>query len=340
MWPREGSPYLARTGVLRRRLLRLLRAREGPSRLLNLRAVATRIEYWLAASPLEASLLQYELAKRHFPDSYLTLLKLRMPPYVRVILSNAFPRTQVTSRLGSGRSCYYGPFRTRAAAEAFEAQALDLFQVRRCPEDLEPSPDHPGCIYGEMNLCLRPCQQVVSAAEYATEVNRLTEFLGTGGRSLVDTIEKARDRLSEEMNFEEAARQHKRLEKVQQVLKLRDELACDLDHLTGTAVATSLEPNAVELWLVIAGAWQTPHRLTFELAEGKPVSIDRKLREFFGSVRPTRISQASRQEHAALLARWYYSTWRVGEWVPFSDLENPPYRKLVNAIHRVARPTG
>ena len=68
-------------------------------------------------------------------------------------------------------------------------------------------------------MCLRPCQEVVGPAEYRAEVDRVLEFLRTDGRSLVDAIQGSRDRLSEEMMFEEAARQHKRLEKVQEVLK-------------------------------------------------------------------------------------------------------------------------
>ena len=90
-------------------------------------------------------------------------------------------------------------------------------------------PTHPGCIYGEMAMCLRPCQQVVGPAEYRNEVARVAEFLRTDGRSLLESIGHSRDRLSEEMMFEDAARQHKRYEKVQDVLRLRDELARDID---------------------------------------------------------------------------------------------------------------
>ena len=75
---------------------------------------------------------------------YERLVKLRMPAYVKLILSNEFPRTQVTTRLAAGPALYYGPFRTRAAAELFENQFLDLFQIRRCQENLEPSPQHRG----------------------------------------------------------------------------------------------------------------------------------------------------------------------------------------------------
>ncbi len=337
VWPREGAPYLGRTNVLRRRLLRLLGERAQPSRMLNLRSVAARIEYWRTASALEASLVQYGLARLHFPDTYLDLLKLRMPPYVKVLLANEFPRTQVTARQGGSRGFAYGPFRSRAAAEQFEAQFLDLFQIRRCQEDLVPSPAHPGCIYGEMNMCLRPCQQVVSVEEYRSEVERVLEFLATNGRSLVESIEKARDRLSEELNFEEAARQHKRMEKVQQVLKLRDDLVRDIDSLHGAAIVPSVETGAVALWFVAGGCWQEPRTLTFEVEEGKPVSLDRKLRDLVAGIEPRRRPAAERQEHAALLARWYYSSWRAGEWVQFDSLADVPYRKLVNAIHRVAK---
>ncbi len=338
IWPREGAPYLGRTGVLRRRLKRLLGDRPGPSRWLNLRPVASRIEYWLAGSALETRLVFYELARRHFPDTYLELAKLRMPPYVKLILSNAFPRTQVTARLAGGRALYCGPFRNRAAAEQFEAATLELFQIRRCQEDLSPSLDHPGCIYGEMNKCLRPCQLAVSVEEYRGEVDRAAAFLRTEGRSLIEPLEAARERLSDELRFEDAAREHARIEKVQEVLRLRDSLAEDIDQLCGVAVAPSAEPGAVELWFVVAGCWQPPVRFGFEVVEGKAVSMDHRLREIVAAIDPRRPGIEERQEHLALLARWYYSTWRDGEWLPFPDLARVPYRKLVNAISRVAAP--
>ena len=59
--PREGEPYLAKTALLRRRLLRLLKEREKPSRLLNLRDTVARVECWITASALESSLRLYEL---------------------------------------------------------------------------------------------------------------------------------------------------------------------------------------------------------------------------------------------------------------------------------------
>jgi hypothetical protein len=327
----DRSAYLAKTSMLRRRLLRILKPADGLRRSLNLRDVVTRVEYWLTASRFESMLLHYALAKRHYPDDYLRLVKLRMPAYVKLILANEFPRSQVTTRLSGGAGLYYGPFRTRAAAELFENQFLDLFQMRRCQENLEPSPQHPGCIYGEMNMCLRPCQQVVSPEEYMGEVQRVREFLSGDGLTLLNVTSAARERLSQEMNFEEAARQHKRLESIQAVLALRDDLVCDIDRLYGVAVAPAAAPDSVLLWFACQGSWQAP--LEFPLTSN--VSLDQRLRELVASLEPVLAPLAEKQEHLALLARWHYSTWSDGEWIGFHDLAQTPYRKLVRAISRV-----
>ena len=337
LWPAQGQPYLSKTGLLRRRLLRLLKERERPSRLLNLRHTVASIEYRLTGSAFESTLVFYEQARTHFPRTYLELMKLRMPPYVRLVLNNPFPRSHITTHLTRSAGLYFGPFRTRASAERFESQCLDLFQVRRCQEDLVPAPGHPGCIYGEMALCLRPCQQVVGESEYAGEVARVVEFLRTDGRSLLETLAHSRDTLSRDMLFEEAARQHKRYEKVQEVLRLRDELARELESLHGVAITPSLAPDAVELWFLRDGCWCDPVRFGFEVHEGKPVSLDRQLRETLATVAPQKLTIRERQEYLALLARWYYSSWREGEWLPFDSYKEIPYRKFVNAISRVAR---
>ena len=327
----DRSAYLAKTSMLRRRLVRILRASESPRHALNLRGVATRVEYWLTGSRFESMLLHYALARRDFPEDYLRLIKLRMPAYVKLVLANEFPRTQVTTRLSAGRAIYYGPFRARAGAEWFENQFLDLFQIRRCQENLEPSPQHPGCIYGEMNRCLRPCQMAVSREEYMSEVRRVEEFLTGDGAGILSSTTAARDRLSQELNFEEAARQHQRLERIEEVLVHRDDLVGDIDRLYGVAAAPATSVDGVLLWFFCQGVWQAP----LEFSLGSNVSLDRRLRELIATLRPVTAPLGEKQEHLALLARWHYSSWSDGEWIGFRGLEEVPYRKLVRAISRV-----
>ena len=322
----DQSVYLARTSVLGRRLRRVLK-------LWNLAQVATAIEYWPTHSRLEAVLYHYYAARRLYGDDYQRRIKLRSPAYVRLLLGNRFPRLQVSSRLAGGRALYYGPFRTRAAAETFETACLDLFQLRRCQEDLLPSPDHPGCVYGEMNLCLRPCQQVCSEEEYASEAARVADFLHTGGAALLRSARSARDRLSEEMNFEEAARQHRRVENIESTLALRGELARELSHLHGVAILPG-EGESVKLWFMVDGWWQTPRELRF-LEAGLPV--DTQLKQATTSLSPVEGTLVERQEHLAILAGWRFSSWTDGEWLPFDGFDSIPYRRFANAVARVQK---
>jgi excinuclease UvrABC nuclease subunit len=339
VWPRpddaKARPYLSKTSFLRRRLRRLLGEEGGVSRRLNLREIAGRVEYQTTASKLEASLLFYEMARSHFPDEYERMVRLRPLPFVKVLLANEFPRTTITARLSASGAFHFGPFRTRASAERFEQEVLDLFQVRRCQEDLLPSPEHPGCIYGEMMRCLRPCQKVVGVEEYRSEVDRLVEFLASNGDSQLHSIASARDHFSEEMRFEDARRQHERYQRVEQVLRLRDDLATGLDRLCGVAVLPSADPATVALRFLLQGVWlpESPFRL---LQGGDMVPMDRRLRDMASVLSVPRVSLRERQEHIALLARWYCSSWRDGEWIPFPALDEMPYRRVVRAISHVA----
>ncbi len=117
LWAAEGLPYLARTALLRRRLKRLISERDRVSRVLNLRGVVDRIEYWITGSQLEAALIHLELAQRYFPDDWPRITRLRPPVMVRMTLDNPFPRTLVTAKLGKG--LFYGPFTSARGGGAF-----------------------------------------------------------------------------------------------------------------------------------------------------------------------------------------------------------------------------
>lgn len=330
LWPQaKGKPFLARTNVLRRRLIRMV-ITDG--------IAAPRVEYQLTGSRLEGQMLVWELARRFLGSDYRSEIRLRLPAWVKLILSNTFPRTQITHRIGRAPAVYFGPFRSRASAVHFEAGFLDLFQLRRCQDDLAPFPEHPGCIYGEMGKCLRPCQQAVGVEEYRGEVERVAEFLRTSGRSLAGPAESSRDRLSADMDFESAAMMHQRCQRIAEVVSLRDEMCGELGSLNAVIVLPSAEANAVEVAWLRRGYWRGMSRLSFLMADGTPISLDARLRELAATVdNSTPVGAIERLERLAVLARWRYSDWCDGEMFLFEDDGKIPWRKVVNAVSRIAQ---
>jgi hypothetical protein len=61
--------------------------------------------------------------------------------------------------------------------------------------------------------------------------------------------------------------------------------------------------------------------------------MDRRLRELCAGISP---GASPDLEHLAILVRWQGSSWRDGEWIGFDSFEKIPYRKIVNAVARVA----
>src|SRR5262245_61552115 len=110
LWPEQGKPYLARTNILKQRVARLLAEKEKASRQVSLRGTAKRLEYQLTGSRLEAQFLLWMLAREHMGADYRAEIRLRLPFYVKLVLGNRFPRTQLAKRIGRAPAVYYGPF--------------------------------------------------------------------------------------------------------------------------------------------------------------------------------------------------------------------------------------
>jgi hypothetical protein len=191
-------------------------------------------------------------------------------------------------------------------------------------------------MYGEMGRCLRPCQQAVGVEEYRGEAERVAEFLRTNGHSLLDPAATARERLSADMDFEGAALMHQRLRRIEEVLGLQDEMARDVERLHAVAIAPSAHPEAVQLGWLRNGCWQGFTHLDFIAADGRSISLDTRLREIATGLPERRASPIERMEQLAIVARWFYSSWRDGEMLLVDDWSKIPWRKLVNAVSRVA----
>ena len=318
---------------------RLLAPPESQSKRLNLRERVSVIEYSIAGSDFESTVLLYRLLRKQFSQSYQKRLRLRPAALVRFNLENQYPRAYVTTRIGrlTGQSLYYGPFRSRAVAEKFLNDSLDLFKMRRCTFDLNPDPGFPGCVYSEMKMCLAPCFKGCTDEAYAVEVARVQEYFDSGGQSLVGELEAERERLSAALDFEAAAAQHAKVGKVKSILAACDEICRRLDRLDAVVVQPSAEPKSVALFRFHHGELAGPIQFVVEI-EDETQPMEARVRNALEQLEPAGKSSAQRfSEELAILKRWYYRSHKVGE-VFFANQEGElPMRRIVRGLGRVWR---
>ena len=335
--PESGTPHLASSHNLRRRMTRLFLSGRESGSMARVREAVVAVDCWLTASRLESALLMHALARQYYPEDYLFRLKLRIPWFVALTLQDAFPRLNVSNRVPRKETMLLGPFPSKTAAQLYEQQVAGLFQLRRCTETLVPSPDHPGCVYGEMNQCMRPCQCAVTRDEYATEAQRVSEFLVTNGRAAMGVMTSARDRAAEQTDFEQAAHIHKQVEKMKAAAAARDEVIRNVYHLNGVALTRGMHSHDFRLWPMLRGHWQDGLRLEIQPDDARAKSLDQTLRELLTTGIRTPSEQSRRAEDLAIFARWYYSSWRDGAWFPFGSIEDLNYRKLVKEISNMVK---
>jgi hypothetical protein len=266
---REGDePYLTRTADLRRRMRRLLDPPESQSKRLNLREKVARIEFCVTGSEFESQLMLYYAAATLF--GYIEArrrLKLHTPYFLRMTMENAHPRVYSTNKLSKrGLALMYGPFPSRLAAERYCDAVLDLFKLRRCYEDLEPYPEHPGCVYGEMKKCLEPCKQACTPEQYAAEAEAVKRFFDTRGESMVIQIGLEREEAATAMEFEKAAALHAQWQKVKAAAALADWIVRPIPKLRAVIVQAAAqveeELEQAALFLLEGGCLVGPERLS------------------------------------------------------------------------------
>jgi excinuclease UvrABC nuclease subunit len=255
----RDEPYIGRTPNLRGRLERLLQPSAKHPRRLQLAGRVRRIAWRLAGSDFESLLTQFSLLEGVFGAKALERMHLRSPAFVRFLGGNPYPRVTVTHRPSQREADWsYGPFASRAAAERFVEEALKLFLLRRCTDDLDPDPSFPGCVYSEMKMCLAPCYKGCSDERYAEESAAVERFLATRGESRLVLLRGERDAASANLAFENAAALHAQVQKVESVRALASELVRPLSQLRALILQESASPDEVAVFLYERGSLRGP----------------------------------------------------------------------------------
>ena len=341
--PREPTaiPYFIRTADLRRRLQRLLGHPDPSSKRLNLRSLARCVRFRITSSTFEQALAYFVHSRRLFPDRYRKLLRIRPPAVLKINLRNAYPRCYATRRIPVDAAgipaggAYYGPFPSRKSADAFAGSVLDFFKVRRCQIKIRRDPEFPGCIYSEMKMCLAPCFAGCTKEEYSAEVQRLVKFVETRGESLRESFEHERERASEELDFERASAVHKKLEKLDEVLRGHPELIRRIQDINAVILQRDGAKQTIGAYAIRGARICVPLSLDFAQLASQPRSAEHLLREHLENSPPDFLP-GDLEEHLWLAARWFYSNPREGE-IFFCD-KDWPYRRILRACARLLRP--
>src|SRR5579871_2221558 len=132
-------------------------------------------------------------------------------------------------------------------------------------------------------MCLAPCFAGCSKQEYDDEVHRLVQFLDTDGDSLRAAIELEREKASDDLDFERAATIHKRLEKLDDALRGKPDLARRIEDLNAVILQRSAEGQTIAAFAIRGGRFADPCYIRFAEIAGQPRSAEQIFRDYLES---------------------------------------------------------
>jgi excinuclease ABC subunit C len=180
-------------------------------------ALVTRLhdlELMLTDSEVEALILECTLIKKHRPRYNILMRDDKSFPYLKLTVSEPFPRLLQTRKPFVDESRYFGPFLIGGLKELAKALSLH-FGLRICKLDLKPGvPLKRPCLYAQMGQCDAVCQGREGTEAYGRRVAALLDFLEGGDDTFSPRLEQEMRQAAEMNQFELAAELRDRLQAV------------------------------------------------------------------------------------------------------------------------------
>lgn len=175
---------------------------------------ADDFDYILCDSEFEALVLECSLIKQHQPKYNILLKDDKGYNYIKITKGD-FPKISECKRMDDDGATYIGPYTSTFSVKQAVEETLKIFKLPRCnkkfPRDYKKSRP---CLNGFMGLCSAPCAGRISQQEYANTVKDAVSFLKGGSAKAVREMEAQMRELSENLQFEEAAKLRDRIKAI------------------------------------------------------------------------------------------------------------------------------
>jgi len=156
-------------------------------------------------SVMEALALENHLIKQRSPKYNILLRDDKNYPYLRLTLSEAFPRVLVARRVEKDGDHYVGPFLPAKLARRTMALTHRLFGIRSCNEVITGQRGRP-CLEYDIKRCVAPCvASLCSAEDYATAVASARLLLDGRTDELADALRAQMSDAAAHEHYERAA---------------------------------------------------------------------------------------------------------------------------------------
>ena len=328
--------YVGKASVLRNRLRSYFGSPAGLStKIRRLVSQVTDFEFIVTDTEAEALILENTLIKRYRPKFNARLKDDKTYPFLKIDLSEEFPRVYITRQVADDGARYFGPFASAGSVRQAMDLVKKLFPYRSCTKTITGKDPRP-CLEYFINRCVAPCSGHSNKEEYERVIQQVIMFMEGDTESVTRELTYKMDDSSSKLEYERAAvlrDQIKSIERVaeEQRIKVDSNPIGDTDLI---AIAQGTDETWIEVFFVRHGKLIGRDHFFMEGTQDDPVGLilGQFIKQFYETsvvIPPSLLIQHPLEEHQ-LIQDWLRD--KRGGSVKITCPQRGSNRKLLDVV--------
>lgn len=162
-------------------------------------------EYIRCETEMEAFILECNLIKQYHPKYNILLRDDKTYPYIKVTVSEKWPRVVKTRIVKKDGDRYFGPYSDVGAVNQMVDFLNSIYKLKRCSRTEFPKGFRP-CLNQHIGVCDGICTGQASHEEYLKRVGSVLDYLKGKNKNIETYLKKKMNQAAEKLEYEEAAR--------------------------------------------------------------------------------------------------------------------------------------
>ncbi len=219
--------YVGKAVNLKNRVRSYFRDTEHTPKVAAMIAHIDDFDVLLCETNLEALILECNLIKLHRPYYNILLKDDKHYPYIKVDMSQPFPRLELCRRMEKDGARYFGPYIGAGAVRQVIEAVRGVFPLRTCRQKLPAARPKRPCVNYDIGRCMAPCAEKCGEAEYREMMDGVLHFLGGNYGAVLEKLTGEMNEAAAAMRYERAAKIRDKIRDVQGLMERQIALRTD-----------------------------------------------------------------------------------------------------------------
>jgi DNA polymerase III subunit epsilon len=292
-----------------------------------------KIEVEVVGSELEALMLESQLIRRYRPRFNTVQRNVEQYVYVRIDVSNPWPRIMTCRDRSNDGALYFGPFRSASRAKEAVEVVNDILPLRTCRRSFMDKRSYGSpCLELSLKRCLGPCVGQADPERYRGLIRDVVAFFHGDTSRLIAHLHARLEETVHTLDFERAARLRDRIRRVERLAMEQRRLDDAAQNRHALLVLPSAEPECREVWYLLKGRRWAQLTVSDRESPGRLADRLRPIAQRASAAEATFEPDHHAVDEMAVLSRWMRRTPRHPSLISLDDgfdLEDASRRALL-----------